>query len=50
MLTDLQGGFTCHHPTGSVLSIYDAAMRYLADGVPLIVIGGREYGIGSSRD
>jgi len=50
MLQDLQGGFTRHQPSGSVLSIYDAAMRYRADGVPMVVIGGREYGTGSSRD
>ncbi len=50
MLQDLQGGFTRHQPSASVLSIYDAAMRYRADGVPLVVIGGREYGTGSSRD
>jgi aconitate hydratase len=50
MLRDKQGGFTRHYPSGSVLSIYDAAMRYQADGVPLVVIGGTEYGTGSSRD
>jgi len=50
MLQDRQGGFTRHQPSASVLSIYDAAMRYKADGVPLVVIGGREYGTGSSRD
>jgi aconitate hydratase len=50
MLPDKQGGFTRHQPSGDVLSIYDAAMRYMADGVPLVVIGGREYGTGSSRD
>jgi len=50
MLRDKQGGFTRHYPSGSVLSIYDAAMRYQADGIPLVVIGGTEYGTGSSRD
>ena len=50
MLRGMQGGLTRHHPSGSVLSIYDAAMRYQADGIPLAVIGGTEYGTGSSRD
>ncbi|HET6849178.1 MAG TPA: aconitate hydratase AcnA, partial [Gaiellales bacterium] len=46
----VEGGFTRHFPDGEQLSIYDASMRYQADGVPLIVIAGREYGSGSSRD
>ena len=45
-----EGGVTRHQPSGEVLPIYDAAMRYKADGVPLIVIAGKEYGTGSSRD
>jgi len=45
-----EGGWTTYLPTGEVMSIYDAAMRYQADGTPLIVIGGKEYGSGSSRD
>ena len=45
-----EGGYTVHLPTGDALSIYDAAMRYRAEGVPLVVLGGREYGSGSSRD
>ena len=45
-----EGGFTRHQPSGDVMPIYDAAMRYRADGVPLIVIAGKEYGTGSSRD
>jgi aconitate hydratase len=44
------GGYTAHLPGGEKLSIYDAAMRYAADGVPLIVLAGKEYGSGSSRD
>jgi aconitate hydratase len=44
------GGYTAHLPGGEKLSIYDAAMRYAADGIPLIVIAGKEYGSGSSRD
>jgi aconitate hydratase len=45
-----QGGVTRHLPDGGRMSIYDAAQRYAADGVPLIVIAGKEYGSGSSRD
>jgi len=45
-----EGGWTTYLPTGEVLAIYDAAMRYQADGTPLMVIGGKEYGSGSSRD
>ncbi len=44
------GGFTRHQPSGDVMDIYAAAMRYQEEKVPLIVIGGREYGTGSSRD
>jgi aconitate hydratase len=45
-----EGGFTRHLPDGEVLSIYDAAMRYAQQGVPLVVLGGKDYGAGSSRD
>jgi aconitate hydratase len=45
-----EGGVTTYLPTGEVMPIYDAAMRYLADGTPLIVLAGKEYGSGSSRD
>ena len=45
-----EGGWTIHQPSGDLMTIYDAAMRYRDDGVPLIVIGGAEYGTGSSRD
>lgn len=45
-----RGGWTTHIPSGEVLPIYDAAMRYQQDKVPLIVVAGREYGTGSSRD
>ncbi len=45
-----EGGVTTYLPTGEVMSIYDAAMGYLADGVPLLVLAGKEYGSGSSRD
>ncbi len=45
-----EGGFTRHQPSGDLLSVYAAAERYRAENVPLIVIAGREYGTGSSRD
>ncbi|MFL5401281.1 MAG: aconitate hydratase AcnA [Gemmatimonadales bacterium] len=45
-----EGGVTTHLPTGEVMSIYDAAMRYQASGTPLLVLAGKEYGSGSSRD
>ena len=45
-----EGGVTVHVPSGEALSIYDAAMKYVAEGVPSIVIAGKEYGTGSSRD
>jgi aconitate hydratase len=45
-----EGGVTTYLPTGEVMSIYDAAMRYQADGTPLVVLAGKEYGSGSSRD
>jgi aconitate hydratase len=45
-----EGGWTTHLPSGAQMSIYEAAMRYQQDGVPLIVIAGKEYGAGSSRD
>ncbi|MEE3505148.1 MULTISPECIES: aconitate hydratase AcnA [unclassified Pseudomonas] len=50
MLGGEEGGNTLYVPTGEKLSIYDAAMRYQADGTPLVVIAGQEYGTGSSRD
>ena len=45
-----EGGVTRHLPRGEEMSIYDAAMRYQREGTPLIVLGGKEYGSGSSRD
>ncbi len=45
-----EGGVTIHVPSGETMSIYDAAMRYKAAGTPLVVLAGREYGTGSSRD
>jgi len=46
----VEGGVTLHQPTGEELSIYDAAMKYIAEGTPTVVFGGEEYGTGSSRD
>jgi aconitate hydratase len=50
MLNNVTGGQTKHTPSGDQMSIYDAAMRYQDEDVPLVVIGGKEYGTGSSRD
>ncbi len=50
MMGGEEGGNTLYQPGGERLSIYDAAMRYQAEGVPLVVIAGKEYGTGSSRD
>jgi len=50
MLDGVEGGFTRHIPSGEQLSIYDAAMKYKQDQTPLVVIAGKEYGTGSSRD
>ncbi len=50
LLKGIEGGVTMHFPTSKQMSIYDAAMQYQADGTPTIVIAGKEYGTGSSRD
>ncbi|MCS6854623.1 MAG: aconitate hydratase AcnA [Elioraea sp.] len=50
MVPGVEGGVTRHQPSGEVMTIYDAAMRYAAEGVPLVVVAGKEYGTGSSRD
>jgi aconitate hydratase len=50
MVPDVEGPTTVHVPSGDRMSIYDAALRYQRDGTPLIVIAGKEYGAGSSRD
>ena len=50
MTPDIEGGVTKHFPSGKVMSIYDAAMQYEAEGRPLVVFAGKEYGTGSSRD
>jgi aconitate hydratase len=49
-LAEAEGGWTQHLPDGEPMTVFDAAMRYLEEGVPLIVIAGKEYGTGSSRD
>ena len=50
MVPGVEGGVTKHCPSGEQMPIYDAAMRYQDEGVPLVVFGGKEYGTGSSRD
>ncbi|MHC9058407.1 aconitate hydratase AcnA [Pantoea sp. y20] len=50
MVPGVEGGYTKHFPTNEQLAIYDAAMKYQQEGVPLAVIAGKEYGSGSSRD
>ena len=50
MVPDVEGGFTKYLPTQETMPIFDAAMKYAADGTPLVIIAGKEYGTGSSRD
>ncbi len=50
MVPGVEGGVTVHYPDGAQMPIYDAAMQYKAEGVPLVVFAGKEYGTGSSRD
>ena len=50
MVPGIEGGVSKHHPSGDVAPIYDVAMRYKKEAVPLVVFGGKEYGTGSSRD
>jgi aconitate hydratase len=50
MVPGVEGGMTKHLPDGKVMAIYDAAMEYQREGVPLVIVGGKEYGTGSSRD
>lgn len=50
MTPDVEGGFTKHLPDGETMSIYDAAMKYEQEGIPLVILAGKEYGTGSSRD
>ena len=50
MVPGIEGGITSHQPSEEIMSIYDAAIKYTDEGIPLVVIGGKEYGTGSSRD
>ena len=50
MVPGVEGGVTIHHPSGERLAIFDAAERYRGEGVPLVILAGKEYGSGSSRD
>lgn len=50
MVPEREGGYTRHCPSGKIMTIFDASQKYKHEGVPLIVIGGKEYGTGSSRD
>ena len=50
LVPGIEGGITRHIPSGEVMPIYDAAMRYKAEGTPLVILAGKEYGTGSSRD
>jgi aconitate hydratase len=50
MVPKLEGGFTSHLPDGAEMSIFEASEKYIAEGVPLLIIAGKEYGSGSSRD
>ena len=50
MVPNREGGYTRHLPGGEEMSIFDAAMKYQSEGVPLVILAGKEYGSGSSRD
>jgi len=50
MVPDVEGGVTKYYPAGEQLSIYDASVKYQAEGTPLVIVAGQEYGTGSSRD
>ena len=50
MVADTEGGYSRHYPSGDEGTVYEIAMRYKDEGVPLVVVGGKEYGNGSSRD
>jgi aconitate hydratase len=50
LVPGVEGGYSVYQPTGEQMSVFDAAMKYQADGTPLIVLAGKEYGTGSSRD
>lgn len=48
--TGTEGGYTCYWPTGEIMSIYDASQKYQKDGTGLVILAGKDYGMGSSRD
>ena len=50
MVPNLEGGFTKHLPDGAEMTIFEASEKYIAEGVPLVILAGKEYGSGSSRD
>ena len=50
MVPGVEGGFTLHMPDGEKMSIFDAAMKYIQEGIPTVIIAGKDYGSGSSRD
>ena len=50
LMVNVEGGYTIHYPDGKLMTVYEAAMKYKEEGVPLVVIAGKEYGSGSSRD
>jgi aconitate hydratase len=50
MVPGVEGGVTVHQPSGQQMSIYDASEKYMASGIPLVILAGQEYGTGSSRD
>jgi aconitate hydratase len=50
MVPGVEGGITKHYPSGEVMPIYDAAMKYIGEKRPLVIFAGKEYGTGSSRD
>jgi aconitate hydratase len=50
MVPNLEGGFTKHIPDGAEMTIFEASEKYIAEGVPLVIVAGKEYGSGSSRD
>ncbi|MBL8155516.1 MAG: aconitate hydratase AcnA, partial [Anaerolineae bacterium] len=50
LLNGVEGGYTTYFPTGEQMSIYDASMKYIEDGTPLVILAGVDYGMGSSRD
>jgi len=50
LVPDREGGWTIYWPTGEVMHVFEAAMKYKEQGIPVIIIGGKNYGVGSSRD